>query len=83
MEIFNLGTGKGSSVLDVIKAFEKTSGEKLNYNIVGRRKGDITSAYADTKRAKEILGWESKKTLEDALKDAWKWQKKLGQRNPN
>jgi UDP-glucose 4-epimerase len=82
-EIFNLGTGKGSSVLDVIKAFEKTSGEKLNYKIVGRRKGDITSAYADTNRAKEILKWESKKTLEDGLKDAWRWQKKIGQGNPD
>ena len=81
MEIFNLGSVKGSSVLDVIKAFEKASGEKLNYKIVGRRKGDITAAYADTKRAKEILKWESKKTLEDALKDAWRWQKKLGQEN--
>ena len=83
MEIFNIGTGKGSSVLEVIKAFEKASEEKINYKIVGRRKGDITSAYADTKRAKEILGWKSKKTLEDALKDAWKWQKKLGQGNPD
>ena len=81
MEIFNIGTGRGSSVLEVIKAFEKASGEKLNYKIVGRRKGDITSAYADTTRAKEILKWESKKTLEDALKDAWRWQKKLGQEN--
>jgi len=83
MEIFNIGTGKGSSVLEVIKAFEKASGKKLDYKITGRREGDITSAYADTKRAKEILGWKSKKTLEDALKDAWKWQKKLGQRNPD
>ena len=83
MEIFNIGTGKGSSVLEVIKAFEKASGKKLNYKIVGRREGDITSAYADTKRAKDILKWESKKTLEDALKDAWKWQKKLDQVNPD
>ncbi len=83
MEIFNIGTGKGSSVLEVIKAFEKASGKKLDYKITDRRKGDITSAYADTKRAKEILGWKSKKTLEDALKDAWKWQKKLGQGNPD
>tara|TARA_Y100000385_G_scaffold11916_1_gene12289 strand:+ start:386 stop:1411 length:1026 start_codon:yes stop_codon:yes gene_type:complete len=83
MEIFNIGTGKGSSVLDVIKAFEKTSGKKLNYKIVGRREGDITSAYADTKHAKDILKWEPKKTLEDALKDAWNWQKNLGQNSPN
>ena len=83
MEIFNLGTGIGFSVLEVIKAFEKASGEKLDYKIMGRRKGDIASAYANTKRAKEILKWESKKTLEDALKDAWNWQKNLGQKSPN
>ena len=81
MEIFNIGTGKGSSVLELIKAFEKASGKKLDYKITNRREGDITSAYADTKRAIEILKWESKKTLEDALKDAWRWQKKLGQEN--
>ena len=83
MEIFNIGTGKGSSVLEVIKAFEKASGEKLDYKITGRREGDITSAYADTTRAKEILKWESKKTLEDALKDAWRWQKSLNKKSAN
>ena len=74
MEFFNVGTGKGSSVLDVIEAFEKVSGEKLNYKIVGRREGDITSAYADTKKANEVLGWKSTLNLEDALASAWKWQ---------
>lgn len=74
MEFFNVGTGKGSSVLDVIKAFEKVSGEKLNYKIVGRREGDITSAYADTNKANEVLGWKSTLNLEDALASAWKWQ---------
>ena len=74
MEFFNVGTGKGSSVLDVIKAFEKVSGKKLNYKIVGRREGDITSAYADTKKANEVLGWKSTLNLEDALASAWKWQ---------
>ncbi len=76
MEFFNVGTGKGSSVLDVIKAFEKVSGEKLNYKIVGRREGDITSAYADTKKANEVLGWKSTLGLDDALASAWKWQLK-------
>jgi UDP-glucose 4-epimerase len=76
-ETFNLGTGKGSSVLEVIKAFELATGEKLDYNVVGRRKGDIISAYADTKLAEVTLGWKSKKTLGDALKDAWRWQKNL------
>ena len=74
MEFFNVGTGKGSSVLDVIKAFEKVSGKKLNYKIVGRREGDITSAYADTKKANEVLGWKSTLNLDDALASAWKWQ---------
>ena len=83
MEIFNIGTGKGSSVFEIIKAFEKASGKKLDYKITGRREGDITSAYADTKKAKDILKWESKKTLEDALKDAWIWQKRLDKENPN
>ncbi len=74
MEFFNVGTGQGSSVLDVIKTFEKVSGKKLNYKIVGRREGDITSAYADTKKANEVLGWKSTLNLEDALASAWKWQ---------
>ncbi len=73
-ETFNVGTGKGSSVLEVINAFEKVSGKKLNYKIVGRREGDITSAYADTTLANKELGWKSKLSLEDALDAAWKWQ---------
>ncbi len=73
-EVFNVGTGKGSSVLDVIKAFEKVSGTQLNYKIVARREGDITSAYADTTIANKELGWKTEKTLEDALLAAWKWQ---------
>ncbi|MEN8188034.1 MAG: UDP-glucose 4-epimerase GalE, partial [Bacteroidota bacterium] len=76
MEFFNVGTGTGSSVLEVIKAFEKVSGEKLNYKIVGRREGDITSAYADTSFANNELGWKATLTLEEALLSAWNWQKK-------
>ena len=75
-EVFNVGTGTGSSVLEVIQAFEKVSKTKLNYKIVGRREGDITSAYADTALAKVELGWETEKTLEEALLAAWKWQLK-------
>ena len=74
-EVFNIGTGKGSSVLEVIKAFEKVTNTKLNYKIVGRREGDITAAYADTTLANKELGWKNEKTLEDALLSAWKWQK--------
>jgi len=73
-DVFNLGTGKGSSVLEVVKTFEKVSGQKLNYKIAPRRSGDIITAFADTTKAKDILGWETKLTLEDALKSSWKWQ---------
>lgn len=76
LEFFNIGTGKGSSVLDVIHAFENATGKKLNYKIVPRRAGDITEAYADTTLANTELGWQAEKTLEQALGDAWQWQLK-------
>lgn len=75
-EFFNVGTGKGSSVLEVIKTFENVSGKKLNYKIVGRREGDITAAYADTTIANKELNWKTEKTLDEALESAWKWQLK-------
>ena len=77
VETFNLGTGKGSSVLEVITAFEKVSGQKLPYKIVGRREGDVISAYANTDKANLVLGWKALSTLEDALLAAWQWEKKL------
>ncbi len=76
-EVFNLGTGKGSSVLEVIQSFEKVSGKKLNYKIVDRREGDITSAYADTTKANDVLGWKAKSTLDEAMKSAWDWEQKI------
>jgi UDP-glucose 4-epimerase len=76
-EIFNLGTGKGNSVLEVIKSFEKVTGKKVNYKLVDRREGDITAAYADTKYANEELGWKAELSLDNALLSAWKWQKTL------
>jgi UDP-glucose 4-epimerase len=76
-EVFNVGTGKGSSVLEVINAFEKVSKTKLNYKIVGRRSGDITAAYADTTLANNELKWKAELSLEDALLAAWNWQKTL------
>ena len=78
MEYFNVGTGQGSSVLEVIKAFEEVSESKLNYKIVNRREGDITAAYADTTMANEELGWSAELDLKDALLSAWKWQLKQG-----
>ena len=77
VETFNVGTGKGSSVLEVINAFEKVSGKKLPYKIVGRREGDITSAYANTHKANNVLGWKAQSTLEEALESAWKWEQKI------
>ena len=76
-EVFNVGTGKGSSVLEVIQSFEKVSGKKLNYKIVDRRQGDITSAYADTTKANKVLGWKAKSTLDEAMKSAWDWEQKI------
>ena len=77
VETFNLGTGVGSTVLEVIHAFEKVSGQKLAYKIVDRREGDITSAYANTDKANSILGWKTKLTLEQAMESAWKWEQKV------
>jgi UDP-glucose 4-epimerase len=77
IEIFNLGTGTGSSVLEVITTFEKVAQQQLNYKIVDRRAGDVIEAFSDTKKANEILGWKAASTLEDALASAWKWEQKI------
>lgn len=77
VETFNLGTGTGSSVLEVIASFEKVSGQKLNYKIVGRREGDITSAYANTDKANNVLGWKAASSLDESLASAWKWEQKI------
>ena len=76
-EFFNIGTGKGSSVLEIVQSFEKVSSKKLNYKIVERREGDVTAAYADTTLAKNELNWNSEKTIEEAIESAWKWQQSL------
>lgn len=76
-ETFNIGTGKGSTVLEIIKTFEKVNNLKLNYSFAPRRQGDIDEAYADTARAKEILNWSARRSLEEALESAWKWQLSL------
>ena len=77
VETFNLGTGRGSSVLEVIIAFEKVSGKKLPYKIVDRREGDVISAYANTDKANKVLGWKAQSSLEEALSSAWKWEQKI------
>lgn len=77
VEIFNLGTGTGSSVLQVITAFERISEKKLPYKIVPRRSGDVVTAYANTDKANTILGWKAELSLEDALASAWKWELKI------
>ena len=76
-EFFNLGTGTGSSVLEVILAFEKVTGVKVNYKIVPRRAGDIEKVWANTTFANDVLGWKAVQTLEDTLLTAWNWEKKL------
>ena len=76
-EIFNLGTGNGVSVLELIKAFEATTNIKLNYEIAPRRAGDVISVYADNSKAKNILGWEIKYNITQMMKTAWDWEKKL------
>ena len=74
-EVFNLGTGHGYSVLDLVKTFEKVNGIKIPYDIVGRRPGDIATCYADTQKAENVLGWKAEKGIEDMCRDSWMWQK--------
>lgn len=76
-EYFNVGTGKGASVLEVIKSFESATGVKLNYKIVNRRAGDIEKIYANTNKANDVLGWKAEATLGDTLLSAWNWEKKI------
>jgi UDP-glucose 4-epimerase len=73
----NVGTGKGSSVLEVIKTFEKATGQKIPYKIGTKRDGDIMAVYADVTKSKKMLGWQAEKKLDDALADAWRWQQKI------
>lgn len=77
VETFNIGTGTGSTVLEVINSFEKVSGQKLPYKLVDRREGDVISAFADTEKANSVLGWKAESTLDEAMDSAWKWEKKI------
>nr|WP_322626385.1 UDP-glucose 4-epimerase GalE [uncultured Flavobacterium sp.] len=73
-EVFNLGTGKGSSVLEVIKAFESSTGEKLNYTVGARRSGDVEKVWGDVTKSSQVLGWKAELGIEDMMKSAWKWE---------
>lgn len=77
--VYNLGTGKGYSVLDLVKAFSKASGKEIPYKIVGRRAGDVAMCYADSSKAEKELGWKAKYELEEMCQDSWRWQSM----NPN
>ncbi|RXM41113.1 UDP-glucose 4-epimerase GalE [Chryseobacterium sp. CH21] len=81
IDIYNLGTGKGSSVLEVVKAFEKANNVEVPYQICDRREGDITIAYANPEKAEKELNWKSETPLEESLKTVWEWQKYLNTRN--
>lgn len=75
-EVFNLGTGTGYSVLDMVKAFESANGVAVPYEITARRPGDLAVCYADPAKSREVLGWVAERTLEDMCRDSWNWQKK-------
>ena len=77
-DVFNIGTGQGNSVLELIKTFEAISGKALNYQIGARRAGDVTAIWGDVEKARKILGWEAHRSLREALEDTWRWQQQLG-----
>jgi len=80
-EVFNIGTGRGSSVREVVDTFKEVTGVDLPYRIVGRRPGDVTAVWADTQKAEKILGWKARLTMADALRDAWRWEQKIRNKN--
>lgn len=77
VEVFNIGTGRGLSVLELVDLFQKATGVKLNYKIVGRREGDIEKVWADPHKANEVLGWKATTPVDETLLSAWRWQEKL------
>jgi UDP-glucose 4-epimerase len=76
VEVFNLGTGNGVSILEIIKSFEQISAQQLQYQIAPRRAGDVVAIYANNDKAKSAFGWEAKHTLDDMMRTAWNWDKK-------
>lgn len=82
-EAFNLGTGQGFSVLQIIQSFERVSHRKLPFQVLSRREGDIEQIWADVSKARDVLGWQTKLTLDDMMLSAWQWQQALAENNPN
>ena len=80
VEVFNLGTGTGSTVLEVLAAFTKSTGVDLKWDFAERRPGDVVAAFADTKWAAEVLGWRAELPLEQSMADAWRWQQALSEK---
>ncbi len=76
-DVFNVGTGKGTSVMELINKFQEINNVEVKYKIVNRREGDIENIYAATTKINQVLGWKSEFTVSDAIKDAWNWQLKL------
>ncbi len=79
-DVFNVGTGRGNTVLEIIKAFEKVNKVKLNYEIGPRRAGDVEKIYGSVEKAEKVMGWKTEKTLEDSVRDAWRWEKKIAKK---
>ncbi len=76
-EVFNIGTGRGLSVMELVKTFEQVNNLKLNYQLVDRRAGDIVAVYADTTLANNDLGWKAESSVEETLRSAWEWEKRI------
>ena len=76
-DTFNIGTGKGTSVLELIKSFENVTGNKLNFKIGDRRKGDVAECFADVSKANKFLNWNSEFSVEDSLLSSWNWEKNI------
>ena len=79
VEVFNLGTGRGLSVLEIVETFKKVTGVDVPYEIVARREGDIEQVWADPRKANAVLGWKAQATVEETLLSAWRWQEHLAQ----
>ena len=81
LEFFNLGTGRGTSVLEAVSAFEAASGTTLETVVGPRREGDVGAMYADATKAEKVLGWKANLGVEEAMRDAWRWQRRLSDRD--